>query len=415
MKSKKLIYYIILFLSLMILSCSETGNNVDFCKENPCEHDGICKNESGGYTCECKSGYSGLTCEVNINECKNSPCVHGVCRDEDGSYSCSCDAGYNGKNCDNDVDDCKANPCVHGTCTDGIDSYTCECEENYRGKNCDEISDLCLVDNGGCKQICNSSENNEYVICSCNDGYELNEDGLNCDDIDECLNGSAACLDDEYCVNTMGSFDCMKCNCNTEGTINYLDSCDDEGKCDCNELFDGLKCEEERHLKIFVTQERYTGDMDGIGGADMLCNSDENKPDSHYYKALLGSIDRDINEDWPLESSLKYYRADGIVLISQTNVNKWFSSDFDNSVEEYGKDVWTGLRVDGRYNEDNCHDWTFDTAFIAKGSYGNSGMVNIRGTVRVGNEKCEQKKRIYCIEQICPNNKTYNFQTGLCE
>lgn len=36
----------------------------------------------------------------------------------------------------------------------------------------------CTTKNGGCEHMCN--EEGEEVICSCNDGYELNEDGLSC-------------------------------------------------------------------------------------------------------------------------------------------------------------------------------------------------------------------------------------------
>lgn len=36
----------------------------------------------------------------DINECLQSPCVHGQCSDTLGSYRCTCDVGWTGTNCE---------------------------------------------------------------------------------------------------------------------------------------------------------------------------------------------------------------------------------------------------------------------------------------------------------------------------
>lgn len=36
----------------------------------------------------------------DINECLQSPCVHGQCSDTRGSYRCTCDVGWTGTNCE---------------------------------------------------------------------------------------------------------------------------------------------------------------------------------------------------------------------------------------------------------------------------------------------------------------------------
>ena len=41
--------------------------------------------------------------------------------------------------------------------------------------------DECSINNGGCDEMCTNT-NGSYV-CSCNDGYILNDDGLTCDGI----------------------------------------------------------------------------------------------------------------------------------------------------------------------------------------------------------------------------------------
>ena len=39
--------------------------------------------------------------------------------------------------------------------------------------------DECLIDNGGCDQICNNTDGSFY--CSCYSGFTLNYDGFTCD------------------------------------------------------------------------------------------------------------------------------------------------------------------------------------------------------------------------------------------
>jgi len=36
-----------------------------------------------------------------------------------------------------DIDDCKNYPCVHGKCVDGVNNFTCTCLPGYEGILCD--------------------------------------------------------------------------------------------------------------------------------------------------------------------------------------------------------------------------------------------------------------------------------------
>ena len=56
--------------------------------------DGICVNTAGSYKCDCKQGFKGRRCEVNINECESNPCQNeGTCIDERGGFRCICMPG----------------------------------------------------------------------------------------------------------------------------------------------------------------------------------------------------------------------------------------------------------------------------------------------------------------------------------
>lgn len=82
----------------------------------------------------------------------------------------------------------------------------------------------CLVDNGGCSQICHRSPYG--VICDCNKGYHLaNNSKTVCEDIDECVDQPGVCS--QKCTNTKGSY---KCFCISGYTLHDHHRCKANGK-----------------------------------------------------------------------------------------------------------------------------------------------------------------------------------------
>ncbi|NXX89929.1 PROZ protein, partial [Centropus bengalensis] len=66
------------------------------CSSNPCQHDGVCKDNIRGYTCICAEGYEGENCAFAKNECRHQgkEGCHHFCYPGSNSYHCSCADGY---------------------------------------------------------------------------------------------------------------------------------------------------------------------------------------------------------------------------------------------------------------------------------------------------------------------------------
>ncbi|XP_075260435.1 uncharacterized protein LOC142352004 isoform X1 [Convolutriloba macropyga] len=176
----------------------------------------FCLSDSFGYALNPNTSQ----CDIQINECA---CGYDLCAqnctDLDpavsinaSAYECSCLTGYvlsNLYNCD-DIDECTENSTVCGltanssTCDNTPGSYVCNCS----GSGWTDIGNYCEDVNECNSSPCNSTcTNNEgSFVCSCPTGYELNGDGLNCDQIDECARNTDNC--NQTCTDTPGSFEC---------------------------------------------------------------------------------------------------------------------------------------------------------------------------------------------------------------
>ncbi|KAM3588051.1 uncharacterized protein V6R79_020058 [Siganus canaliculatus] len=85
--------------------------------------------------------------------------------------------------------------------------------------------DTCRDSN--CSQLCVSNG-----TCACHDGYQLQRDGVNCEDVNECLMGSHNCVSGQVCINTEGSFRCQReTSCGTGYELKDDNTCQDIDEC----------------------------------------------------------------------------------------------------------------------------------------------------------------------------------------
>ncbi|KAG8223124.1 hypothetical protein J437_LFUL000545 [Ladona fulva] len=230
--------------------------DVDECSDNPelCEN-GQCLNYPGSFRCECEMGFMNpnerneQAC-IDINECQmfSNLCVFGRCENIFGMFRCECNEGYQldgsgdqrqgrcfldveekfGRNrCINEM----GRPITKSTCCCSIGKAwgpRCEiCPEpeseehkalcpggtGYRPNpitvitvlledinECEEMENLCK--NGHCTNTFGS------FMCSCNDGYRLDNSHTSCIDVNECVENKDIC-GVGTCINTNGNYHCI--------------------------------------------------------------------------------------------------------------------------------------------------------------------------------------------------------------
>lgn len=261
--------------NLLLRACVD----IDECATDPCKNLEVCENTQGSYQCQCQPGYhreeTDGDCQ-DLNECQlgqHSCATTQRCDNTIGSYACTriagCGTGYtlnhNTDQCD-DNDECKLN--THNCdqlgpkyqCVNIRGSFRCRiktcsplhilndegicvartCEIGYRpGEfNCVDI-DECAEDNPcqrneRCINMLGSYRCQPYLIC--NAGYEMNEAGTQCIDVDECVKGTHQCEGMQRCSNRQGGY---VCHCPEGFRLNAQRQCQDINEC---EYYHGRVC-----------------------------------------------------------------------------------------------------------------------------------------------------------------------------
>ncbi|XP_054909485.1 complement component C1q receptor [Poeciliopsis prolifica] len=174
-----------------------------------------CRQDGGTVRCSCREGWElekdGFSCRMT-DLCRPDTCEHSCVMSEDG-VSCRCPSGFklseNQRNC-SDVDECLSQACDYGSCVNTVGSYRCVCGDGFRltDGECRHVNEC-----GGlvCEHGCVNSGGT--FSCLCQDGFRESGDGPfgdgpSCVDVDECAGDPCPRL--LTCINTIGSFSCLK-------------------------------------------------------------------------------------------------------------------------------------------------------------------------------------------------------------
>lgn len=160
------------------------------------------------------------------------------------------------------------------------------------------------------------------------------------------------------------------------------------------------------YYRIYQTAITYSGDMDGIVGADAICTSDSNKPAVGTYKAFLTEGTARVacttancgggageHTDWVLLPSTAYARADGTA-IGTTTAAGIFTFPLTNSLGTTGT-IWTGIATNWTTAANDCGDWN---SLVANGTEGLSTATD-NTSLSISIFGCGNSNRIYCVEQ----------------
>ncbi|XP_078671205.1 von Willebrand factor D and EGF domain-containing protein-like isoform X1 [Branchiostoma floridae x Branchiostoma belcheri] len=181
-------------------------------RDCPCQNGGMCPSfaldSPDNINCSCNgTGFTGQMCDVDVDECADSPCVHGVCNNTVGGFQCDCEQYYTGPLCDQETP-CFSNPCPdNGTCADIPGAIQCTiCPE---GSACVVIEiplDPCSPNPCYANVTCDVVDD-VYSCGPCPAG--MTGDGVSCVQVIGC--SSQPCYPEVTCTDVPGGHECGDC------------------------------------------------------------------------------------------------------------------------------------------------------------------------------------------------------------
>lgn len=160
------------------------------------------------------------------------------------------------------------------------------------------------------------------------------------------------------------------------------------------------------NCKIFVTAANHNGGFgltaaSALAAMDSACNSDANKPvGGGTYKALVGSSNRIVGNDWPLKASTAYYQADGITSIGTTTAGSIFSFPLSAGFTATGGlNTWSGLTTTFTLGGSTCVNWT--SSLNSDGGDLGSPDASTNASIYAVFSSCDASasKRLTCVQQ----------------
>lgn len=166
---------------------------------------------------------------------------------------------------------------------------------------------------------------------------------------------------------------------------------------------------------VFVTSERYTGNLGGVAGADDKCQAlaDQAGLPGVYLAWIADSSPNSAPAARFTQAPFAYIlppgpgpgTRNGKVDDNWTDLTSGFIErpiDVDEGGNEIGGEVWTNVRENGVQFEailgDNCFNWTFGTSGLT-GTVGTTGSFTPSWSLVSAPRRrfCDSRKRLYCF------------------
>ncbi|KAF7251254.1 Vitamin K-dependent protein S [Varanus komodoensis] len=147
------------------------------------------------------------------NQCSPLPCNedgYKECRDGQAKFTCICKPGWQGEKCEEDINECDDPTNINGgcsqTCINFPGSYRCTCEDGYyiqpNKLDCKDRNE-CMLNQNICGTAQCRNTPGKYE-CECAEGYTYNSTAMRCEDVDECAENTCS----QICINSPGSYAC---------------------------------------------------------------------------------------------------------------------------------------------------------------------------------------------------------------
>lgn len=217
-----------------------------------------------------------------------------------------------------------------------------------------------------------------------------------------------------------GCFDGEESDECDELTTNWMEHC---SRCAEVGVYPWAVCGSAYARCVFVTSQTYTGNLDGLSGADSKCQELADAAGlSGSFKAWLSDSTTEAH-DRLAQAAVPYVRVDGVHVAKNwtdlTDGSLLAPIDKDETGDlVFAENVWTGTRSDGTTShlngtETQCNDWTssdFAGCTRAEGicaNIGNSFRTNVDWTDRGACACCGPRDigsqanilHLYCFEQ----------------
>jgi cysteine-rich repeat protein len=351
--------------------------------------------------------------------------VPGVCGDGMVDPGEECDTGAMNADDQPCTLECKTNVCGDGKkaltegCDDGnlVDGDGCSaaCATEGCGDGVKQAMEACddgnMVDNDACTNACTLPACGDKIVQmgeQCDDGAETAPCDADCSTAscgDGNLNKTAgeAC-DDNNNANTDACVACQPAKCGDGFVQANVEQCDDANMVDNDACTNACKVV---GLRAFVSSTLYNGQLGGLAGADLKCQSLATTANlggtwmAWLSDGAVGPSVRFITKNGPKA----YIRIDGKIIANNwadlTSKNLLQAIDITEKNQAGGDTtrVWTNTKIDGTPNsgDKHCGIWLVANNGT-NGFFGRRNAVDAKWSIDT-EEGCGTTKHLYCFEQ----------------